>query len=170
MDVSWSGINLYIGYLLNTTKRGDGQVPLYSRKYRVYWSETDAARIVHFSNYFRYCERTEEEFLYELAGGKYNYPIEASGSEILMPRVHAECDYEFPLFPGDTFRVDIVDVVLGNKSITYTYEIYNESKGGVKAARCSIVVVALDVKSMKGVPIPGHIREMLLNAGARIKG
>ena len=145
-------------------------MPLYSKRYRVYWSETDAARIVHFSNYFRYCEKTEEEFLYELAGGQYNYPMREGDSEILMPRVHAECDYEFPLFPGDTYRVDIVDVVIGNKSITYSYEVYNESKGGVRAAKCSIVVVALDVKTMKGVPIPTRIREMLLNAGARVKG
>ncbi len=40
--------------------------PLFSIRYRVWWSETDAALMMHFSNFFRVCERTEEEFLASL--------------------------------------------------------------------------------------------------------
>jgi len=108
--------------------------PLYSKRYRVYWSETDAALMMHFSNFFRVCERTEEEFLASLGVTQRGPP----GSRILMPRVHAECDYESPLRPGAIYRVDITDVVIGRSSLQYLYEFYDESSGKL-SARCKIV-------------------------------
>ena len=135
---------------------------IYSRTYRVYWSETDAALMMHFSNFFRVCERTEEEFLASLGITQRGSP----GSRLLMPRVHAECDYKRPLRPGDDYRVDIVDVVLGKSSITYVYEIYNLTSGQL-AATCKIVTVSYDERGDRAVEIPKEVREALMRAGAR---
>ena len=135
---------------------------IYSRVYRVYWSETDAALMMHFSNFFRVCERTEEEFLASLGVSQRGSP----GSRLLMPRVHAECDYRRPLRPGDEYRVDVVDVVLGRTSVTYTYEIHNVTSGQL-AATCRIVTVSYDERADRAVEIPSVVREALKRAGAR---
>lgn len=136
--------------------------PLFSAKYRVWWSETDAALMMHFSNFFRACERTEEEFLSSLGVTQVGRP----GSRLLMPRVRAECDYESPLRPGDVYRVDLVDLVLGRSSLQYTYEIYNETAGRL-SARCRIVTVVYDEATGRAREIPRELRERLLSAGAR---
>jgi len=138
--------------------------PLYSKRYRVYWSETDAALMMHFSNFFRVCERTEEEFLASLGVTQRGLP----GSRILMPRVHAECDYENPLRPGAVYRVDITDVVIGRSSLQYLYEFYDESSNKL-SARCKIVAVFYDEAEGKAKEIPKELREKLLTAGARLR-
>ena len=142
-------------------------MPVFEARYRVWWSETDAAGIVHFSNFFRYCERAEEDFLRSLGvcgceqGGAIRSP------KIVMPRVRASCDYEFPLWPGDEYSVSIDEVVLGRKSITYRFTIRNLTRGGRVSARCVIVAVVYDTERGVSIEIPGELREALLRAGAR---
>ncbi len=136
--------------------------PLFSMRYRVWWSETDAALMMHFSNFFRVCERAEEEFLASLGVVQVGQP----GSRLLMPRVRAECDYESPLRPGDTYRVDLVDLVLGRSSLQYSYEIFNETSRRL-SARCRIVAALYDELTGRAREIPRELRERLLAAGAR---
>ncbi len=137
--------------------------PLYSAVYRVYWSETDAAQMMHFSNFFRVCERAEEEFMHSL--GVWNAMRE---KRIVIPRVHAECDYEYPLRPGDRYRVDIDEVVVGRKSLEYRCSFHNLEAGRL-SARCRIVVAAVSIDTGRAVEVPTEIREALLKAGARVK-
>ncbi len=131
-----------------------------------YWNETDAAGIVHFSNFFRYCERAEEDFWINEYGGLNEA---RKRFNILFPRVRAECNFYFPIYPYDKFRVEIEDVLLGNSSITYKHKIYNESRGGKLSAECSITVVCVDRESMKSIPLPDEVRSFLLRHGAREK-
>ncbi len=133
---------------------------IYSFRSRVFWSDTDAARIAHFSSFFRFCEMAEESMFHDLLGWRWR-----PGS-FMMPRVKAECGYYAPLYVHDDFRVDVVDIVIGNSSITYRYEVVNETRG-YKAAECSIVTVAVDPERMRSIPIPGEVREALLRIGAR---
>ena len=60
-------------------------------KRRVQFYETDAAGIVHFSNYFRYMEEAEHA-LWRSAG----ITISGSGSEIGWPRVSVSFEYLQP--------------------------------------------------------------------------
>jgi len=135
-------------------------VALYSVEGRVYWDETDAAQLVHFASVLLYCSRAEEEFLISLAGRGWR------PGTIVFPRVHVECDYEAPLAPHERWRVDIVDVRLGRKSIEYTFEVHNLDRG-LLAARCKIVTVTFDPRLGRAVEIPRELREALLAAGAR---
>jgi acyl-CoA thioester hydrolase len=137
-------------------------MPIFSLEGRVYWSETDAARLVHFSNILRYCERAEEEFMISLVGRGWR-----PGSP-LFPRVHVECDYYSTLAPHERWRVDIVDVIVGRKSIEYRFEVYNLENNSL-AAKCSIVAVAFDPGKARAVEVPRELREALLKAGARPK-
>jgi acyl-CoA thioester hydrolase len=140
--------------------------PLFSGRYRVQWCETDAAGFVHFSNFLRYCERAEEDFLLSL-GFRYRF-INAATPVVAFPRVKAGCEYSAPLRPGDVFRVDIVDVVVGNKSITYRFEVFNESLGTL-SARCEIVAVAFSLERGESIPVPEELKQRLLAAGARLR-
>jgi len=130
--------------------------PLFSYRGRVYWSDTDAAQIAHFSSFFRYCERAEEEFIVSRLGGWRR-------GGIVFPRVRAECDFRAPMYPHDLFRVDIVGARVGRKSITYEFRVYNESRGWL-AAEGSIVVVAFDPVRGEAVPVPEELRRLLEGA------
>ncbi|MET1128277.1 MAG: thioesterase family protein [Thermoproteota archaeon] len=138
-------------------------MPIFSWEGRVYWSETDAAQIAHFSTFFRYCEATEEELLQSAAGVKWE------PGKPMFPRVHASCDYYAPLRVHDRYRVDVVGIEVGEKSITYEYEVHNLDLG-VLAARCKIVTVAVDPSSFKPVKVPREVEEALLKLGARKRG
>ncbi len=127
---------------------------------RVYWSETDAAQIAHFTSFLRYCEKTEEEFIIKSTGRGW------SPGSIVFPRVHASCDYNAPLRVHDEYRVDLVDVVIGEKSITYKYEVWNETLGAL-SAKCTIVTVAYDPYKMEAVPVPAELIEAMAKMGAR---
>ncbi len=135
-----------------------GEEPIFSWRSRVYWSDTDTARIAHFSSIFRFCEMAEEEFTISILGPW------RPGS-VMFPRVHAECDFQKPLHVHDKFRVDIVGVTIGGKSITWKFLIYNESRG-YESAQCSIVTVAVDPETMRAVQVPEEVRRRLKAAGA----
>ncbi|MEB3861894.1 MAG: acyl-CoA thioesterase [Desulfurococcales archaeon] len=134
---------------------------IHSFKSRVYWSDTDAARIAHFSSIFRFCEMAEESLFNERLGWRWS-----PRAGVMMPRVRAECDFHKPLHVHDEFRVDIVDILIGEKSITYRLEVHNETRG-YKAATCSLVTVAVDPETIRPIPVPQDLRRRLLELGAR---
>ncbi|MCE4624613.1 MAG: acyl-CoA thioesterase [Desulfurococcales archaeon] len=128
--------------------------PIYSLEGRVYWSETDAAQIAHFTSFLRYCEKTEEEFVLEITGKRIFPP------PVLFPRVHVEIDYSVPLRVHDKYRVDIVDVRVGRKSITWTFKIYNQTLKAL-AAECKIVTVAFDPTTWTSIEVPEDLRRAI---------
>ncbi|MEB3825187.1 MAG: acyl-CoA thioesterase [Desulfurococcales archaeon] len=138
-----------------------GSEPIFTTKWRVWWSETDAAGIMHFSKYFAVCERVEEEFYFHIGLGE---KARMRGHDIWFPRVHAECDYKKPLYPRTTYTVSITGIELGESSITYYYEFRNET--GELVAKCSIVTVTVTGFPPKKIPIPEELRGELLKRGA----
>ncbi|MEB3859816.1 MAG: acyl-CoA thioesterase [Desulfurococcales archaeon] len=136
---------------------------LFTSRHRVYWSDTDAAGIAHFTSFFRYCEKTEEDLLYSVAGKR-----DFRSVGVLLPRVKASCDYLYPLYPGDVARVDIEDIVVGDKSVTYKFTVYNETRRQ-RSAECEIVAVAVDPKTMRSTSLPGELRQLLISIGAKEK-
>lgn len=131
-----------------------------------YWNETDAAGIVHFSNFFRFCERAEEDFWINRYGG---LGVAREKFNILFPRVRAECSFYFPIYPYDRFRVEIEDIIVGRSSITYRHKIFNESRGNRLSAECIITTVCVERGKMSSIPIPDEIREFLFKNGAKKK-
>ncbi|KSW12570.1 hypothetical protein CF15_07600 [Pyrodictium occultum] len=137
--------------------------PLFAARYRVHWSETDAAGIMHFSNFFRALERCEEDMLASL--GLMDSIVGQMPPRIVFPRVHAECLYQAPLRLGDTYRVEVTGIELGRKSIRYSFRIVNETLGS-PSAECSIVAVAYSIAEGRSIPIPEEMRRKLLEIGA----
>ncbi len=132
---------------------------VFSIEFRVPWVDTDAAGVVHFSNYFRYCERAEEEFLESLG---LRYTDQGWGdSDIWYPRVHAECDYRYPLWYGDRARVEIVSVTPGRRSLEYRFLIKNLTRDRL-SAECRVVVVSASKSRSEAVELPRILLEKLV--------
>lgn len=69
-------------------------MPLTSFKtiFRVTGADTDAAQVVHYSNYFRFFEKAEEKF-YRHLGFSFN---DVATKGLWFPRVEAFCQYRKP--------------------------------------------------------------------------
>ena len=123
----------------------------FSFDYNVAWVDTDALGIMHFSNYFRLCERTEQLF-FESRG------LYESG-DVFLPRVHASCDYLYPLKFRQKAKVKLSISEIGNRHVTFDYSIVNESEGKI-SAKCKIIVASVD-KNMKPLKISSDIVKRL---------
>jgi acyl-CoA thioester hydrolase len=126
---------------------------------RVEFADTDMAGIAHFSNFFRWMESAEVDFL---AGRGLNVALGWDGRQLGFPRVSASCDYLRPV----TF-MDVIDIAVrlervGAKSVTYAFEF---SKGGEPVARGRVTSVCCLVSAGHGieaVEIPEGIRAKLV--------
>lgn len=121
-------------------------------KRRVQFYETDAAGIVHFSNYFRFIEEAEHAMWRE-AG----LSIAEAHSDIGWPRVAVSFDYYKPLRFEDEFEILIRIKEISEKRITYTCTL---SLAGVRVAVGSMTVACVSRKPnqpMKSVSIPVDI-------------
>src|SRR3954452_17883451 len=81
---------------------------------RVVFAETDAAGIVHFSNYFRYFEDAEHALWRD--AGLSIHPVE---SGLGWARVSASCDYRRPLRFDQEFEIRIGIAETTGRTIRY---------------------------------------------------
>ncbi len=136
-------------------------MPRFSHQFTVSWVETDALAVVHFSNYFRYFERAEQEF-YGSSGATQGNVMERYG--VAFPRVEAHCEYESPMRFGDSGRTDLSLVEIKDKSVKIRFEITNITTGKL-SAHGSMTLVCVDTTTWKAVTIPQDLREILGKLG-----
>ncbi len=122
----------------------------------VEWVDTDALGVVHFSNYFRYFEKAENELMRRL-GLDYLYFLNLG---MAIPRVEAFCKYLRPLRYGDIVKVSLKISEIGNKHIKYGFEIFCENRKE-KVAEGYVVIVAINSSTFKSTEIPKEIVEKL---------
>jgi len=80
------------------------------------FGETDAAGIVHYSNFFRYMEACEHDFFRSL-----DTSIVDRSSGVGWPRVHVSCDYRNPLHFEDEFTIALRVTSKTSKSLSYEF-------------------------------------------------
>jgi YbgC/YbaW family acyl-CoA thioester hydrolase len=85
---------------------------------RVEFGETDMAGIVHFSNFFRYMEAAETEFLRSRG---LSVAWSEEGRRWGFPRVSASCDYMKPARFEDVLDIEVTIEKIGAKSIAYRF-------------------------------------------------
>lgn len=107
----------------------------YRRVRRVEFAETDTAGIVHFSNYLRYMEETEHEFLRSL--GLTVHPVR-DATDVGFPRLSARCEFQRPLRFEDEVEITLRVARKGRSSLTYHFLL---ESSGAPVARGEIVVV-----------------------------
>ncbi len=126
---------------------------------RVHFVETDAAGIVHYSNFFRFMEEAEIAFWKSI-----KVPVHQGGDcgTLAWPRVEASCQYLHPLAFDDEFEVRLRVAERAAKTLTFTFHIvkYGDADERIVArGRIVCVCVSIDPQNneMKSIPIPPEI-------------
>jgi YbgC/YbaW family acyl-CoA thioester hydrolase len=115
----------------------------------VAWQDTDAAGIIHFTNYFRYMEEAETRFQLSL-GSEF---LEAVRQGIYCLRVAVSCDFLQPVTFGDEVDIHLWVRRKGRSSIGYEMS-FRHNGEEVARGRLTAVCVSNDGGTMKSVPIP----------------
>jgi acyl-CoA thioester hydrolase len=128
---------------------------------RVEFADTDMAGIVHFSNFFRFMESAEVEFLRTLG---LSVKMETENEAIGFPRVAASCDYLRPVTFQDVVEIAVTVTRVGTKSVTYEFDF---STDGTVIARGQISAVCCRVRGagpLESIEIPASVRAKLVAA------
>ncbi|MGQ9530582.1 MAG: acyl-CoA thioesterase [Candidatus Bathycorpusculaceae bacterium] len=128
----------------------------FKTSFRVTWVDTDSAQIVHYSNYFRFFERTEEEF-YRHLGFSFG---DAEKMGLLFPRVEAFCQFKKPARFNDLLEVELTVDEIRQKSMKYGFKVFNKESGAL-LANGYVVIVALDKQNWKATEFPKEFAEKL---------
>lgn len=109
------------------------KAPHHSIRRRVEFSETDAAGLVHFSNYFRWMEAAEASYFREL--GLSLFALEPGGGRG-FPRVRADCRFSHPIRFEDVVEIRLRVAETTARSIAYrfTFHAVDDGKPGPRVA------------------------------------
>lgn len=102
-------------------------MPPYLHYGRVAFHETDAAGIVHFTQYFRYAEEAETHALASCGFSPAGYAY---------PRIQAQADYRQPLRFWDEYSIRTTLEHLGNSSLRWRFDIM-AAAGLCATVRCT---------------------------------
>lgn len=133
----------------------------YTLRRRVHFYETDAAGIVHFSNFFRYMEEAEHA-LWREAG----LSIANRKAPVGFPRIAASFEFHRPLRVEDEFDVCIKVVAKSEKTMRYQCLL---TKGDETIATGSLTIVCVSTaeQPMKAIPIPPDIASRFMVAASQ---
>ena len=128
----------------------------FNTSFRVTWVDTDAAGVVHYSNYFRFFERAEEEFYRHLGFDFTNFRERG----LWFPRVEASCQYKKPARYSDLLVIEVTVEDLKEKSVKLGFRVVNEKTDGLLAFG-HLVIVAADRQTGRATRIPMDIVDKL---------
>jgi YbgC/YbaW family acyl-CoA thioester hydrolase len=124
----------------------------YRYRRRVQFAEVDSARIVHFSQYFRYMEEAEHA-LWREAG----LSIAPPGATFGYARIGASFEYHSPLRFEDEFDVLVRIARITARTMRYDCQVM---RGGDRIATGVMTIVCVtggDNEPMRSIPIPAEI-------------
>jgi YbgC/YbaW family acyl-CoA thioester hydrolase len=121
---------------------------------RVEFGDTDMAGIMHFSNFFRFMEVAETEFL--RSRGLNVAWAEAAG-KFGFPRVAASCDYQSPARFGDLLTITVSVEKVGRKSVSYRFE-FSIAERSVAVGAITAVYCRTGTGGIESFEIPAELR------------
>ncbi|MFA5256583.1 MAG: thioesterase family protein [Opitutales bacterium] len=124
------------------------------------FADTDAAGLVHFSNFFRYVERAESAWF--LSMGVAQFETVAGGGFRGFPKVNVQCDFRAPLKAGDAFSVRLAPVESGRSSFTYAFAVLVGGPQGAVAAEGRVTLAFVEsggTAGMISVPLPAALAD-----------
>jgi YbgC/YbaW family acyl-CoA thioester hydrolase len=125
---------------------------------RVDFVDTDMAGIAHFSNFFRYMESAEVEFLRSRG---LSVGMDWENQHLGLPRVSASCDFMNPVRFLDVVEISVRVDRIGTKSITYAFEFTKDGQPIATGRIVACCCLVRDNREMEPIPIPQGIRELL---------
>lgn len=141
--------------------------PTFTLTRRVEFHETDAAGLMHFSNFYRWMEVCEHEWFRALG-----LPIMSTGADGCQrgwPRRDSACSHLRPLRCGDVVRIRASVEEVGASSLAYAF-VFEKDRGGrwteVAHGKMATVHVRKDAAGrMESEPMPPAIRAAFTVAG-----
>ena len=128
--------------------------------FRVHWVDTDAAGVMHFTNFLRYFEACEEEF-YRSISLPFNAIRERYG--ITLPAVEAHCEYKAACRFDDFVEVTMRVREVAEKTVTYDFQMVRQHDGKL-AAEGSMKCIAVN-SEWKAVSLPAELAKSLRENG-----
>lgn len=136
-------------------------MPIFRTSRRIEFCDTDMAGIVHFSNFFRFMESAECEFL---RARNLSVKMEWEGQTIGFPRVSATCDYLAPARFEDVLEVSVRIERLGTKSVTYGFE-FRRGEERIAIGKVTSVCCRVNAEhQLEAMEIPRGYRSRLEDA------
>ena len=131
----------------------------FSTTRRVEFGDTDMAGIMHFSNFFRFMEVAESDYLRTLG---LSVSWFADGVKWGFPRVSATCDYQKPARFQDVLTIAVTLEKLGTKSVSYRFDFTNQRGEPLAVGRLAAVFCrSLGPDHIESLEIPPDIRAKL---------
>ncbi|TVO57704.1 tol-pal system-associated acyl-CoA thioesterase [Denitromonas halophila] len=122
---------------------------------RVYYEDTDAAGVVYYANYWRFCERGRTEWL-RRQGFDQQQLMDDTGIAFVVRRVTGE--YLRPARLDDTLQILTSVSTLKRASLSFSQKILRDAELLFEA---TVSVACLDTKRNRAVAIPDTIRKTL---------
>jgi acyl-CoA thioester hydrolase len=128
---------------------------------KVHWSDTDAAGIAWFANYFRWFEDAEEELFAAVTGRSRQALLDEQGFG--MPRVEASARYQAPVRAGQTIKVGIVSTVENSRRLRHDFQIRDDATGALLADGF-VRVACVDAATFAPRDLPDVVSTTLVGA------
>ncbi len=133
----------------------DADQPTFSWPVRVYYEDTDAAGVVYYANYLRFCERARTEWLRE-AGFSQQQMMDRLGLGFVVRSLSA--DYRQPAVLDDALQVVSHIASLGRASIEFVQRV---TRGADCLFHATVSIACVDLARGKPVALPADVRNQL---------
>jgi len=122
---------------------------------RVYYEDTDAAGVVYYANYLKYCERARTEWLRALGYAQQSLR-ETSGRVFVVRSVAAE--YLSSAQLDDLLDIETRLTELGRAKLTFTQRVLRD---GQVLFEATVLIVCVDWNTRKPASIPADLRSLM---------
>lgn len=130
---------------------------------KIHFPETDAAGIVFFANYLKFCHEAYEDAL-DLAGIGLMDFFSATGN--IVPVTSSNAEYRRPLRMGDRIAIQVTPERTGPDSYAVHYELFKLGTVEKLAAKVRIDHICLDGKSWERQALPPKLAAWVDAKGA----
>lgn len=137
----------------HTARQTEGRVFLHP--VRVYYEDTDAAGVVYYANYLKFCERARTEWL-RASGFEQQKLLTEAGIVFVVRTVKA--DYLKSAVLDDALQVITTIAKLGHASLVFAQKVV---RGDEVLFVAEIVVACVDWNRKRSTPIPPAVRAQL---------
>lgn len=122
---------------------------------RVYYEDTDAAGVVYYANYLRFCERARTEWLRTLGVDQRQFMAQ-TGLVFVVSRV--EADYLRPAELDDALEVRSTIKAQGHVRLIFTQDVY---RGAQKLFAARVTIACIDWQRHRPARLPDFVHHFL---------
>jgi YbgC/YbaW family acyl-CoA thioester hydrolase len=134
----------------------------------VQWQDTDLAGIIHFSNYFRYMEEAQTDFL---SANGLDYRPGGADYTFFLPRVASSCDFKKPVTFRDEIDIYLRVIEVGESSIHYEFSFQCRGEEVAFGKLSEVCVVPDGNGGFNSADLPAKLRGILSGPnGAETQG